>query len=190
MTAAVKRSCALLAMCCVLQSPSAAAARPIELDHWEDRSTEVITDFCGTLTVRLDFRVRGSFLLVPHAASRLAYAMDHFHGSVSYTNLANDRTLTEMFNNVVKDLKVTNNGDGTLTILVNAAGSNKVYVEGKLMFVDTGQVRFAFVVDHSGTPRDPSDDEFVTDLGVVKESTGRNDLEDRDFCEDIREFIG
>jgi hypothetical protein len=30
-----------------------------------------------------------------------------------------------------------------------------------------------------GTPTDPSDDEFLEFLGVVKESTGRSD----DFCE-------
>ena len=33
-------------------------------------------------------------------------------------------------------------------------------------------------VDNGGTPTDPSDDEFIKDLGVVKESTGRTD----DFC--------
>jgi hypothetical protein len=33
------------------------------------------------------------------------------------------------------------------------------------------------VVDHGGTPTDPSDDEFL-DFRLVKESTGRTD----DFC--------
>ncbi len=34
------------------------------------------------------------------------------------------------------------------------------------------------LVDNGGTPSDPSDDEFLKFLGVVKESTGRTD----DFC--------
>ncbi|HJR95736.1 MAG TPA: hypothetical protein VJ807_09890 [Gaiellaceae bacterium] len=42
-----------------------------------------------------------------------------------------------------------------------------------------GQVRVEILIDHGGTPTDPSDDEELAFLGVVKESPGRND----DFCE-------
>ena len=42
-----------------------------------------------------------------------------------------------------------------------------------------GQIRFEILIDHGGTPNDPSDDEFLADLGVAKGSTGRSD----DFCE-------
>ena len=37
---------------------------------------------------------------------------------------------------------------------------------------------FELLIDHGGTPQDPSDDEFLADLGLVFGSTGRND----DFC--------
>ena len=50
---------------------------------------------------------------------------------------------------------------------------------------DPGQIRFSFLVDANGTPTDPSDDTFIADLGPVKDSTGRNDTQDRDFCEDL-----
>jgi hypothetical protein len=33
-----------------------------------------------------------------------------------------------------------------------------------------------------------SDDEFLEFLGIVKDSTGRNDLEGRNFCDDLVEF--
>jgi len=46
------------------------------------------------------------------------------------------------------------------------------------------------VIDHAGTQSDPSDDEILEFLGVVKPSTGVNDLDGRDFCEDIETFIG
>src|ERR687892_402717 len=42
----------------------------------------------------------------------------------------------------------------------------------------------------SEIPTDFSDDEFIADLGLVKGSTGRNDTQGRDFCEDIHTFIG
>jgi hypothetical protein len=77
-------------------------------------------------------------------------------------------TVTETFNNVFKDLKVTDNGDGTLTILVLATGSNKLYgPDGRLVLNDPGQVRFELLIDHGGMPADPSDDEFIADLGIV-----------------------
>ena len=169
-----------------------ASAKPIERVHFLDVGSEVETDFCGDLTVRIDFDVRGSFLLNPHGPDGLAYGMETVHGRVSFTNVANGKTLTSVFNNVSKDLKVTDNGDGTLTILGMATGSNKIYgPDGKLLFNDPGQIRFEFLIDHGGTPTDPSDDEFIAELGLVKGSTGRNDLEGLDFCADlIHAFIG
>lgn len=73
---------------------------------------------------------------------------------------------------------MTDNGDGTLTILVQLMGNATLYADGKAIGKDSGQVRIEILIDHGGTPADPSDDEFVADLGVVKEPTGRND----DFC--------
>jgi hypothetical protein len=78
-----------------------------------------------------------------------------------------------------KDLRITDNGDGTLTILVLATGNSVVYgANGKAIARNPGQIRFELLIDHGGTPTDPSDDEFLKFLGVVKESTGRTD----DFC--------
>lgn len=170
---------------------SAALARPLERVHFHDVTSEVLEDFCGDLTVRIDEDVRGSFLLNAHGPDGLAYGSEKVRGTQVITNLANDKTLTQIFSVLQKDLRVTDNGDGTLTILVLATGSSKVYgPDGKLLFSDPGQIRFEILIDHGGTPTDPSDDEFLEFLGLVKGSTGRNDLQDRDFCSDIHEFIG
>ena len=170
---------------------SAALTRPLEKVHFHDVTSEVIEDFCGDLTVRLDEDIRGAFLFNVRGPNGLAYASETVHGTQVFTNLANGKTFTQIFNVLQKDLKVTDNGDGTLTILVLATGSSKVYgPDGKLLFSDPGQIRFEILIDHGGTPADPSDDEFLEFLGVVFGSTGRNDLQDRDFCADIHEFIG
>jgi hypothetical protein len=90
-----------------------------------------------------------------------------------------DRSVTAVARFIEKDLRVTDNGDGTLTILVLSTGNGVVYgADGKAIARNPGQVRFEILVDHSGTPADPSDDEFLADLGEVKGSTGRTD----DFC--------
>ena len=89
-----------------------------------------------------------------------------------------------------KDQRVTGNGDGTLTILLKTTGSSKFYgPDGKLLFNDSGQVWVEILVDHAGTPNDPTDDVFLEET-LVKGPTGRSDTQDRDFCDDIHEFIG
>jgi hypothetical protein len=62
--------------------------------------------------------------------------------------------------------------------------------DGELLLIDAGTFRFEILIDHGGTPTDPSDDEFLEFLGVVKDLTGRADTAGRDFCDDIHEIIG
>jgi hypothetical protein len=166
-----------------------AAAKPVDRGSYHNVSSEVIEDFCGDLTVREDVDIRGTFLVNPRGRDGILYFHENQHGFVSWTNLATGKSLTSVFNTVTKDHKITSNGDGTYTILVLATGGGKINgPDGKLLFSDAGQVRFAFVVDFAGTPTDPSDDVFVEDLGLVKGSTGTNDTQGRDFCEDMHEF--
>ena len=186
MNLTIRRCVLFLTSLTVLIAPlGPAGAQPIEHEHFQFSETEVIRNFCGSsLRIRQDVQVRGSLLVKQQGREGLAYFIEHFHGTVTRTNLANGKTVTETFNNVFKDHTVTDNGDGTLTIVSLATGSNKVYgPDGKLLLNDPGQIRFAFLIDHGGTPIDPSDDEFIEDLGIVKESTGRNDFQDFDFCE-------
>ena len=168
----------------------AATAKPLDHVHWEDVSSEVLTDFCGDLTVREDIDFRGMDLVNRRGRDGLVYFTGTVHGSISWTNLANDKTMTSVSNFVGKDLKVTDNGDGTLTILVlNAGGGKTLGPDGKLLFSDSGLIWFELLIDHGGTPTDPSDDEFLG-FELVKGSTGTNDSEGRDFCDDIHQFIG
>jgi hypothetical protein len=167
-----------------------ATAKPIEHEHFEDVSSTVLEGFCGDLTVREDVNVTGMFQVNTRGPDGLPFFKEVSRGTVSWTNLANNKTFTSVFSVNDKDLKVIDNGDGTLTLLVLETGGAKIYgPEGKL-FSNTGQVRYELLIDHGGTPTDPSDDEILEFLGTVKESTGTNDTEGRDFCADIHEFIG
>jgi hypothetical protein len=166
-----------------------ATAAPLEREHFHDSGSEVIEE-CD-LTLRHDFEVDGTFLFNFHGPDGLGYALETFHGTDSFTNVANDQSYTNVFTQVGKDLKVTDNGDGTLTLLVKVAGVSKWFgPDGELLFIDSGTFRFEVLIDHGGTPTDPSDDEELEFLGVVKDLTGRTDTEGRDFCDDIHEFIG
>jgi hypothetical protein len=105
--------------------------------------------------------------------------MDHTTETGVTTNVANGIAITGTEMTVRRVLQTTDNGDGTLTVLVLLTGNRATYgPDGKAIARDPGQSRSEFLVDHNGTPTDPSDDEVLAFLGVVKESTGRTD----DFC--------
>ena len=97
----------------------------------------------------------------------------------TFTNVDNSKFVVSTVNLIDKDLRVTDNGDGTLTILILSTGNAVIYnSDGKAIGRNPGQVRFELVVDHGGTPSDPSDDTEIS-FEQVKGSTGRTD----DFCE-------
>ena len=84
---------------------------------------------------------------------------------------------------------VTLKDDNTLEGINLGDSGFAVIRDGKLVLRDPGLIRFEFLVDHNGTPSDPSDDVEVPDsFAIVKGSTGLNETEGRDFCEDILLF--
>ncbi len=118
------------------------------------------------------------------------YYRESVHGTIVHTNLNTGGTFTEVFRNNSRDHRIVNNGDGTITITMFASGGFRAYDQnGKLVLRDPGHVRFAFDVDFNGTPGNPDDDEEIDgSFRIVRESTGRNDTEGRDFCADLVEF--
>lgn len=162
-----------------LSTPAMAA--PPGRESFHDSFSFTVDDFCGSegLSVRLDRVVDGRIQYNARGSDRLAYFMEHVRFAEVITNLANGEHVRVSENTTSKDLRVTDNGDGTLTILVLGTGNATIYgSDGKAIARNPGQVRFEVLVDHAGTPTDPLDDHFLEFLGVVKESTGRSD----DFC--------
>jgi hypothetical protein len=172
---------ALGATAAVTLAAAASAGQPFrETIHEEE--TLVHEDFCDVagLTVEQSFVLDGRVQAVAHGPDGLDYFLQPVTVSNVFTNLANGESITDATTLLEKDLRVTDNGDGTLTILILATGNGVLYgQDGKAIARNPGQVRFEILVDHGGTPTDPFDDEFLADLGLVKGSTGRSD----DFCQ-------
>lgn len=166
-----------------------ASAVILEQDTFHDEFSDRARDFCGVddLTVRLDTTVHGRFLVKSRGADQLPYYQEHVKVHQVITNVATREFVTEVDTVLDKDHRVTNNGDGTLTVTVLATGNGTLYdADGTAIARNPGQVRYKILLDHGGTPGDPSDDEFLEFLGTVKDSTGRTD----DFCEAIVAAIG
>jgi len=164
-----------------------AAARVRNHEQFHDANSEV-TEECG-LTLRTDLDSRGMFLENSHGRDGLVYFTETHHSTLSITNLANGLTMTELRNSIEKDLKVTDNGDGTLTLVKQISGVQSFKgPDGKIERMNTGTVRFEILLDHGGTPTDPSDDKELADPRVIKELTGQTEIDT--FCAVAQELIG
>jgi hypothetical protein len=64
----------------------------------------------------------------------------------------------------VKDLSVTDNGDGTITVRLALTGIAEFVRsdDGTRLIMDLGRVVFATVLDYNGTPTDVEDDIFIS----------------------------
>jgi hypothetical protein len=156
---------------------SVAEARPLAGDEFHNEFSETVEDFCDVpgMTVEIDTVFDGRFSVKTKGRDGLGYFAEHLRIASTY----NGSVVTTLDKLHSKDLKVIDNGDGTLTVVFFATGNATFYgANGKAIGRDPGQVRFEFVVDHNGTPGDPLDDIVISEE-LIKGPTGRTD----DFCE-------
>jgi hypothetical protein len=169
----------------VASAPGTAAA----LD--KGKFHDVFTNFfdCEGTPVQEDVDLSGSFLFNQRGSATFPYYRESVHGTFAWTNLNTGGTFTQIFTANSNDHVIVDNGDGTITVTFYVSGGNRFYDrDGNLVLRDPGQIRFAVDIDYAGTPGDPNDDTLISDFRVVRDSTGRNDLEGRDFCADLVEF--
>jgi hypothetical protein len=165
-----------------------AAAQPLDKGRVHDVSSDSFD--CDGTPVQSDGDVWINFTLNLRGSSPFPYYRESVHGTNVFTNLNTGGTFTNVFSVNSKDHVITDNGDGTITILVIATGGGRYYdTDGKLVLNDPGQTRFSIDIDYNGTPSDPADDVEIPDsFQIVRDSTGRNDTAGRDFCADLVEF--
>lgn len=178
-----------MAIAGVIGASTSAVARPIDRGHFDDVFTSDTYDCHGT-PAQDAVDVRVNFLFNQRGSSPFPYYRESVHGSVTTTNLLTRGTYTNVFASSSQDHLITENGDGTITITVYAAGGSRFYDQfGNFVLKDPGTVRFAFDIDYHGTPGNPEDDtEVPNSFRIVRSSTGNSDLSDHDFCADLVEF--
>jgi hypothetical protein len=168
---------------------AAAHAGQIFGEKFHEVETFGESDFCGEgLDVTWEITRDGHAHAVSRGRDKLPYFGATFKATEVVTNDDNGNFVTARSTIADKDLRVTDNGDGTFTLLILTTGNSVLYDEdGNVLARNPGQVRVEILIDNNGTPTDPLDDTFKEFLGVVKESTGRSD----DFCEAaVPELLG
>ena len=167
-----------------------ADAKPLDRGHFHDVSTDSF-DCDGTPVQQTD-EVDVNFLFNQRGGSKhpFPYFRESIRETVTWTNLDNGGTFTLVQTANRADHKIVDNGDGTITIYQYASGGARYYdTNGTLVLKDPGEIRFAFEVNYNGTPGNPDDDQEVEgSFRVIRPSTGRNDTDGRDFCDDVRQF--
>lgn len=177
----------LLAGGAVVLLGTTASAALVSNIRFHDTFSEVSHDFCGDMHVRTDYDVYVHELGRTKGSGELLYFLDNAHGTISDTNLVTGKSFTNTFAINDKDQSVTDNGDGTITIVGIGTGVNQYFgPDGELLFVDAGLTQFQLEIDINGTPNDVSDDTFVEGSFQLLKQTGRQDTLGRDYCEDFR----
>ncbi|MCW2767141.1 MAG: hypothetical protein JWO11_3100 [Nocardioides sp.] len=167
---------------------SGASAAVVENLHFQDSGSEPFT-FCEGIDAVRSWDDQGHELMKTKGNGGLVYFKANVRGTTSFTNLATGKAYTNVYRITDRDQKVTDNGDGTLTITIATSGMNKWYDgDGERVFVTAGQFRFQVMVDDGGTPTDPSDDVEIEGSFVQLKVAGRNPTAGRDFCADLALF--
>lgn len=144
-----------------LTAAPATAAKPFE--NVTERFTDTFEEeLCG-----IDVVTTVSF--VDHFLARIG--PDGFplfqgsgRGTASLYNPETDLTVTVDNRGGFKDLRVTDNGDGTITVITQAVGIpvEVTFDDGTVGLKDVGRIVFSTVIDYNGTPTNVDDDTFIS----------------------------
>jgi hypothetical protein len=180
----------LVLIALLIAAAAPASAQKIDGGTFHDEDTFTVRNFCDVsgLTVEGHITFDGRFLVRAQGPDSILYFMDNTRVVLEWTNLADPtQHATELQPRTTsKDLSITVNDDGTLTIIALFTGAGFLYSDdGQLLAKDDGQIRIKFVIDYNGTLTDPSDDTEVSSE-LIFGSTGTND----DYCAPILDDWG
>jgi hypothetical protein len=165
----------------LLAATGTANAGPLEHEFGED-SWFVEFDCDGLITLQSAGSEQWHVLVNQRGPDGLPYGQANISGSNTFTNPDTGKTFTATWQLLDKDLKVTDNGDGTATIRLITTGPVKFYgPDGRRMFIDTGLREAELVYDYVN-------DEEIS--WTFARFVGRVDTYGRDFCTDMAEFLG
>ena len=162
----------------LLGASPAAAAPPSRIVEPIDY-TFIDPALCGVDGLSVEFDGEGEEVITVTERRGETYFSSRIRLEQTLTNTATGATITTREISHFRDLNVTDNGDGTLTVLFFGTGFFMMYDDaGRIIGKNTGQFRVEQTIDLNGTPDDFEDDTVISE-DLILGSTGTND----DFCE-------
>lgn len=146
-------------------------------------------DFCDVpFLVLWEGRVTITETGIARGGGELEYFSIHVSAEDTFTNLATGASFRSVDTFNGRDQKLTLNADGTLTVKFMDRFSSKLFgSDGKLVGVDAGTFAGTLVID-LGDPADPEDDTVVSE--TITRDHGTRTRGERDFCQDVVDFLG
>ncbi|RYP89031.1 hypothetical protein EKO23_00965 [Nocardioides guangzhouensis] len=163
-----------------------ASAAPGEWEAFHNEFSFVEEDSCGVpgLTLEQVFVVDGRSKVTVHGPDGMHYYAALEQVARTVTNVATGESVTQVIDLRFADLKVTDNGDGTSTIISQRPARVVYLQDGRVIARGATLVRFEALWDNGGTPTDPYDDEFLEE--VIIKDVGNP----ADFCATVIQAVG
>ena len=138
--------------------------------------------------VRWDGRVTITEMGIARGGGELEYYSIHVSSEDTFTNVATGTSFRTLDTFSGRDQKLTLNADGTLTVHFMDRFSAKLFgSDGKLVGLDAGTVAGTLAIDLND-PEDPEDDTVLSE--TITRDHGTRTFGERDFCQDVLDFLG
>jgi len=172
-------------------SAAAAAAQPLENAHFTGTGVHVEQDIGECLWVPFpiehESRYNARFQLFRRGADGLLHSSFRYSSIDTVTNLDTGISLRSTTVQGERDVRVTDNGDGTLSIVVLLVGTTTYHApDGALIGVDATKSTLELLVDHAGTPADWDDDVVLSE--TLSDPVGTSSL--GSLCDIAFEHLG
>ena len=147
-------------------------------------------EFCPDVPflVRWEGRVTITEKGIARGGGELEYYSIHISAEDTFTNEETGVSFRSVDTFNGNDQKLTLNADGTLTVEFMDRFSSKLFgSDGKLVGIDAGTFAGTLLID-LGDPEDPEDDTVVNE--TITRDHGTRTFGERDFCQDVLDFLG
>jgi hypothetical protein len=148
-----------------------AAARPVERSH-EHLVETFPEDLCGVPVISsLDLILNNQQRLATSGFPLLKHTV---RGRVTWTNPVTGKSIRNFFAGAIRDLTVTDNGNGTVTLRTAVSGVQEEITlsDGTVAIKDVGRIVYVDVIDYHGTLIDRTDDQVLSES--IESIAGKN----------------
>ena len=172
---------------------TAAAADPPVTEHNRGTASHVEQDIGECLSVPFPIghaaRYNARYQEFRRGADGLQYVSFRLSSTDTITNLDTGVSLRSTTVLREKDVRITDEGDGTLSIVVLLIGTTTYHEpSGALIGVDATKRTLEVVVDHAGTPDDWGDDVVLSE--ALSDPVGASTLGGASLCDIALEYLG
>lgn len=165
-------------------APSSALAAPtqvgVQSDHASFDVTFDATGVCGIQQAVSGHAVGTSTDIMRLNKSGFPLFFSNFVGTTTFT--AGTRSATVRFAGPIRDVRVVDNGDGTITVTSASSGLISVISDGSgsVLLREVGRLVVDTVLDYNGTPSNADDDVFLSQ--TIVSTAGQGNPGTGGFC--------